>query len=893
MTTKPNFEFEKWDQDLAFLMQCLQETLVDLGEGDLARTVPWTATHNAPDSLSERAVQIYSLAFQLLNMAEENTANQARRHGDTADGRRSSSNAWHGVIPSLAKFGMSPDEISKLLQTMEVEPTLTAHPTEAKRATVLEHQRSLYLLLLRLENRMYSDAERSLIRDDIKASLERLLRTGEVFIDRPDVASELRNVTHYLSVVFPEVLGLMIRRFQMSWKRSGFTPDRLGVGPVFPGLRFGNWVGGDRDGHALVTASVTAETLQTLRSTAIELQLRQLRLLAGKLSLSGRVHALSEEFKSRINELLKICGPAGQEALDRNPAEPWRQYLNLVVCRIPPVRGIPSSLHYTNKSALVDDLMILSRSLIEVGAIRLAHDDVAPVIQIAHTFGFHLARLDIRQNSRVYSVALNQFIDASGATQKPFADLTPQSRSELIERELLSPRPFVHPSRSVGSEGDEVRATFRVVAEHIRNYGPDGIGSLIVSMTRSLDDLLTVFLLAREAELATFEGSRVASPIPVVPLFETIEDLEKSGEIMTQFARHPTATRPGNVAQDVMIGYSDSNKDGGILASFWSLQQAERRLIQAADAAGLPIRFFHGRGGTISRGAGPTDRFLAALPEGTLRHGIKVTEQGETISQKYANLMTASYNLELLIAGAVYHRAAPVTSAPLDELSSVMDRLSKTSFRHYRALVETDGFVEFFRAATPVDILELSKIGSRPTRRTGMSSLEDLRAIPWVFAWSQSRFFVTGWYGVGTALEQIKNDDPVAWKLLCEWVGKWPPAYYLFTNIETMLYSASREMMELYATLYGNDGKRVLLMNAITGEFSRTKAYVAELLPTEFALRRPRMAKTLALREPPLEDLHKTQVAMLSSWRTSQQKEILASLLLVTHAIAGGLRTTG
>lgn len=896
MQASENFEFDKWDRDLAFLMECLQETLRDLGEGDLAPIVPWTAGRRIPDSLSERAVQVYSLAFQLLNMAEENTANQARRHADSADKRRSGTNAWHGVIPGLAGLGMTAAQISNLLARMTIEPTLTAHPTESKRATVLEHHRLLYLLLIRLENTMYSEPERVLIRNDIKAALERLLRTGEVFIDRPDVASELRNVTHYLSIVFPEVITLMIRRFQQAWKRQGFDLDALASGPVLPGLCFGEWVGGDRDGHALVTAKVTAETLITLRERAIDLQLRQIRALAARLSLSERLHKLSDEFKHRRDELAEICGSAGTEALDRNPGEPWRQYLNLVVLRIPPVQPPLSSLHYRSAAEFVSDLTILSRSLLEIGANRLAHEDVAPAIQIAHTFGFHLARLDIRQNSRFYGLALAQFVDASGTSTDAFLNLDPEKRTALIENELRSPRPFVHPSRSVGLEGDEARATLQVVAEHIAHFGTEGIGSLIVSMTRSVDDLLTVHLLAREADLATFSGDRLNCPIPTVPLFETIEDLEQSPEIMAGFAEHIGAKKSlgtSAIVQDVMIGYSDSNKDGGILASFWNLQQAERRLLEATDASGMPIRFFHGRGGTISRGAGPTDRFLAALPKGTLRHGIKVTEQGETISQKYANLMTASYNLEILIAGSVYYSACHADPLPLDALSAIMDRLSELSFEHYRGLVEREGFVDFFRAVTPVDVLELSKIGSRPSRRTGLSSLDDLRAIPWVFAWSQSRFFVTGWYGVGSALSDLRNENPQGWKTLCDSVKNWAPAYYLFTNVETMIHSASAEIMTLYSSLYTDDIRRAALMEAILSEFTRTKELIGELLPTKFAERRPRMYKTLALREPPLEDLHKTQVELLGRWRVSQKQEDLAPLLLVTHAIASGLRTTG
>jgi phosphoenolpyruvate carboxylase len=285
---------------------------------------------------------------------------------------------------------------------------------------------------------------------------------------------------------------------------------------------------------------------------------------------------------------------------------------------------------------------------------------------------------------------------------------------------------------------------------------------------------------------------------------------------------------------------------------------------------------------------------MAALPPGALANGFKVTEQGETVSQKYANLMTASYNVELLFAGALTHALPTAVSAPVHELAMVMTRLAEWSREAYQALVQEEGFVAFFREATPVDTIEQSKIGSRPSRRTGAASLEDLRAIPWVFAWNQSRFFLSGWYGVGRALERLRQSDPKAWELLSAWSREWAPAHYLFTNVETMVHSASVEMMELYGSLVVDTECRERFMNLIRGEYSRTRECLEALITQPFAQRRPRMHKTLSLREPPLVDLHRTQVALLRTWRANRADEqVLSQLLLVTNAIAGGLRTTG
>ncbi|MEY4667854.1 MAG: hypothetical protein RL518_553 [Pseudomonadota bacterium] len=889
------FEFAKWDKDLSFLIECLSETLRELGEPELARIVPWSSDRKEVDCLGRDGVRVYSLAFQILNTVEENTANQARRRDDSKATRHVEGGRWRAVLPAL-KGQMSGQAIREIFEKVRVCPTLTAHPTEAKRATVLQHYRDLYLLQVRLENQMYSSSERELMREEVKAHLERIFRTGEVFIHRPDVFSELQNVIHYLSEVFPKVITLMVKRFCIAWKREGLECDLFADRPVFPGLSFGNWVGGDRDGHPFVTADVTRATLLSLRQHALELQRREVRRLAAGLSLADSPNPLPGEFIERFESLKRVCGAQADSAIHRNPAEPFRQYLNLVGMRIPVSATGVEPHSYRDAQELVSDLALLSRTLRSIGAARLAQEDVLPAIQIAHTFGFHLARLDVRQNSAVLERALEQFVNGAKIFDRPLSDLPHEERAAFISEELCRARPFVPHSQSVGPEGDEARKLFSVLAEHVRSYGSDGIGSFIVSMTRSPEDLFTVCLLAREGELLEFVEGEVVTPLQIVPLFETIDDLERSHHVLGDFLRHPVIARSLNAKmtpQDVMIGYSDSNKDGGILASFWSLQCAQERLLSLANELSRPLRFFHGRGGTISRGAGPTDRFLASLPNGALAHGMKLTEQGETISQKYANLLTASYNLEVLLAGSLKHGALQCERAPSDAARQVVRTISDVSFGTYRDLISRRDFVSFFRAVTPVDVIEQSKIGSRPTRRSGASSLDDLRAIPWVFAWNQSRFLLSGWYGVGRALDHLCLNDPEGWNTLRSEVQSRGPLAYLFLNIETSLHSAHEEIMTLYASLCAEQGLRESFMRDILNEFRRSRELVALLLGGAFSERRPRMFKTLSLREPPLADLHRRQVQLLTEWRKGSSPEVLEELLLVTNAIAGGLRTTG
>jgi phosphoenolpyruvate carboxylase len=889
------FEFYKWDKDLAFLIECLTETLQDLGEPQLAELVPWVSKGEIVQKLSPKAVQVYSLAFQILNSVEENTANQARRRVDTSSGAKVERGRWSEVLPSLLEDS-TVEEFVAQLQTITCCPTLTAHPTEAKRATVLEHYRNLYLLQVRLENSMYSSTERESIREEIKANLERILRTGGVFVNRPDVFSELRNVTHFLAEVFPLVVSLMVKRFIHACRRAGVSVSAFGDGPVFPGLSFGNWVGGDRDGHPFVTAEVTRSALYTLRQHALDLQRSAVRKLAGSLSIAGEAQELPKEFLSRFEELKTICGAHSIGAVQRNPSEPWRQFLNLVDIRIPDLATVSEAWHYASAAELVSDLSLVARSLRSIGAERLAVEDLYPAIQIAHTFGFHLAAIDIRQNSAVIEKALAQLVDASHIGGDSWVSLSREQRSARILSELESARPFSGSSHDLGPEAAELRAVFAVLSQYRAHCGGRGLGSFIVSMTRSPEDLFSVALLAREGGFAHVQDGGLVCPISIVPLFETIDDLARSGEVMRSFFENPTmahSRRHLGGAQDVMIGYSDSNKDGGILASFWGLQRAQEDLLAIAEMFNVPLRFFHGRGGTISRGAGPTDRFLGALPKGSLAHGVKVTEQGETISQKYANLLTASYNLEVLLAGALRHGAGRSQARASEELRLLLEHLAKTSAQVYRDLITRDGFVTFFRQATPVDVIEASKIGSRPSRRTGAHSLEDLRAIPWVFAWNQSRFLLSGWYGVGTALAGLRTTNAASWEYFRGHVMEWAPSSYLFLNIETSLHSASAEIMKLYADLCDDSVLRDSFMGDVLLEFSRTRETVAELLGGAFSERRPRMCKTLSLREPPLRDLHRSQVSLLKEWRGSKDASVLEHLLLVTNAIASGLRTTG
>jgi phosphoenolpyruvate carboxylase len=937
----------KIDEDLAFVMGCLREVLVDLGEPQLASFVPWTQQANgAPgDGAGEEAAaqefparlgQVYATAFQLLNLIEENVSAQVRRAREKLAGIAAEPGLWGANLLRLAETGLTAKDIAAGLAGIVVEPVLTAHPTEAKRATTLEQHRRLFRLLQTREDPRQTPMELADLREEIKVTLERLWRTGEILLRKPEVAAERRNLMYYFREVFPRALPELDLRLRQAWQATGFDPALLGNGRALPRLRFGTWVGGDRDGHPLVTAETTRETLAELRGGGLQVIRRQLDHLAGRLCLSHHVQSPHASFSSRLTRLIADAGESGEAILHEFPEEPWKQYVRLLITKLPPAGDAPPAPHtYERAAELIQDLEHLYDSVTAVGAGRIAQRDVLPVLRAVDAFGFHLAALDIRQNSAFHDRAVGQLMTLAGYPGDEFAVWPEERRLEFVEQELCSSRPFAHFAASAGPEADAVLSCYRTLVQSYNAHGPGGLGALIVSMTRQLSDLLVVYLLAREAGLARNTAGGLVCLLPVTPLFETAEDLERAPGIMRAFLAHPVTRRsleaegadagahhapdnrppkraasgqplpaPAALVQQVMIGYSDSNKESGILASQWALHRAQSALAALAGEAGVRIRFFHGRGGTISRGAGPTHRFLDALPAGTVNGDLRLTEQGETIAQKYANCVTANFNLELLLAGTAATSLRPATgaSAPVPgHIVATVDLLVEASREAYEGLLQADGFMEFYSQATPIDALELSSIGSRPARRTGRRTLADLRAIPWVFSWNQARFYLPGWYGVGYALRHLQRADPKAFENLQDYLrGGWPFLRYVLMNVETNLASTDQRIMTDYAGLVPNVEVRTRFLDRIMGEIELTREMLALCFDRPTMNRRPRAAKTLALRADALRILHREQIDLLGRWRASQAandeaaaKRMLPELLLSVNAIASGLRTTG
>jgi len=904
--------FDKIDADISFLIGCFSEVLEELGEKEIANALPWqkdsearSASQSTTQDEVEKELQILSIGYHLLNIVEENAAAQARRERENKFGVLHEPGLWGSGLKKLIKSDYSADQIAETLNALTVEIVLTAHPTEAKRPPVLRQHRALYKEYSRLEYPQWTKSEQANIRGKIKVILERLWRTGEMYLEKPNVETEMEHILDYFIMVFPLAIKKLRRRIEVAWEEIGLQPESLPNGIPGPSLKFGNWVGGDRDGHPFVTPEITKDVLLRTRQHAIDIVRQRLQELLDNITLSDLFQTPPTLLMAAIERENLSHFPRKESALPYKH-EPWRRYVYLLLQKLNGETD-PDTKSYARPEELAADLEILRDSLNAVGAERLTEAEVDPILLHLNCFGFHLAALDIRQNSAYHAKAVSQMLEAAGLEDWDFASWDSEKKNRFLEKELTSLRPLVPRNSSLGDEAANVLGYFQIVADHINQFGPEGIGNFIVSMTESSSDLVVLYLFAREVGLLHVVDGNIECDIPIVPLFETLSDLEDSPQIMREFLAFPIAKNTLRVKngvipiQEVMVGYSDSNKDAGIFASHWGLHCAQKNLDAVGRENNIHITFFHGRGGTFSRGAGPIHRFLESLPSGSLHGMIRMTEQGEVIAQKFGNLPMAVFNLELLLAGAATTALEHKETVEEDErYLDICNRLGLWSSEAYRALLVSDDFLEFWSNATPIDALEKSFIGSRPARRTGKRTVEDLRAIPWVFSWTQARFYLTGWFGIGSALNKLKTEAPEDYQYLKDHRSTSSFVEYVIFNSETSLASADIAIMEEYSTLVENEEIRKSQLARIVDEHDLTEKMMDDFFDANRAVRRPRMVKTLDMRAEGLRRLHTHQIQLLRQWREltkdgkiQEAETLFPTVLLSINAIAGAQRTTG
>ncbi len=847
-------------------------------------------------------LETWGIWFQLLNIAEENTAMRRRRLLESEIGLENVSGTFAHVFWQARENHVPADEMQALFNRAHICPTITAHPTEAKRITVLQIHRRIYVLLYRLEATRWTERERRKFIDALRDEIDLLWLTGELRLEKPTVQQEVAWGAHFFDQTLFERVPEMLER--LKWALARAYPEHHFYIPGF--FQFGSWVGGDRDGNPFVTNAVTQEALLKNQRQAVAHYIRSLEALLGKLSVSDRAVRCAPMFDERLRELLESCDEHG-EIVARNPGEIFRQF---VACMLLRMRGTfdtggshYNAIRYHTADQFIADLKTLVRGLVDGRCENLANALVTPLLQKAEAFRFRTARLDLRENSMVVNHCLAAIWKAMHGDVAP-PQMGDAAWRDWIASELDGPPVDLPTFTNLDDTATTTLGLLQRVAALRETLDREALGCFILSMTRSAADILGVYLLARYAGLFATGKDGAYCVLPIVPLFETIDDLAHSPEIMETLLAHPLVRR--SVAhqakvQEVMIGYSDSNKDGGYLTANWALARAQEQLTAVGRRCGIPIVFFHGRGGSVSRGGAPTGKAIAAQPAGSVHGRMRITEQGEVVSSKYANEGTAQYQMELLAASVFQHTLRSMDEAALKpnrRFDEALARLSEIGFAHYRAFAETEGLVTYYRAASPVDELARMNIGSRPARRFGAETLGDLRAIPWVFAWTQNRHLVPSWYGVGTALCRFAEERGRAGEVLIGQLFEESRLFRLIIDeVEKMLALVDMDVAQGYAELVADEAVRRAVFALIEAEYALTVGQVLKITGEDnLCVRFRKFSRKLNRRVAVLKQAGLQQVMLVRQLRESERGDdldALIPLLLSINCVSAGLGWTG
>ncbi|MEY4762229.1 MAG: hypothetical protein RLZZ200_2085 [Pseudomonadota bacterium] len=843
------------------------------GLGDAAALGRGLDALSLDDTLS--FVRGFMLFSMLANLAEDRQGglNEAGQDLGTA-------------LERLAKEGITREAAAQLLDAARIVPVLTAHPTEVARKSMLDHRNRIASLMRLRDAGQVETPNGDLVEQAILRQIALLWQTRPLRRERITVADEVDIALSYLREVFLPVLP----RLYAHWER--LLPQRPGCF-----LRLGSWIGGDRDGNPNVTASSLAGALRSSAQAALGSYLEQLHALGAELSLSS-------ELASPTPEVLALAEASG----DTHPArsdEPYRRAISGIYARTaatyeqivgdaPARRPSVAGAAYASPRELRHDLAAIARSLGSSGDGLLASGGaLGRLIRTIEACGFHLATLDLRQNSDVHARVVGELLQVAGV-EPDYGALDESARVALLQQELRSNRllgsPFADYSDETRSELDIVRAA---ATAHGR-FGPECITTYIISKCESLSDLLEVLVMLKEAGLYR-ASDPAAAAISVVPLFETIGDLERAPDILRAWLELPesgaAAHRRGH--QEVMVGYSDSNKDGGYLTSVWSLHQATRALSAVTDEAGLRLQVFHGRGGSVGRGGGPAFAAIRAQPSHTVQGRIRITEQGEVIAAKYGTPESAAANLEAMTAATLLASLEPpaMPAADLERFAGAVSGISRDAFTAYRALVYgTEGFKTFFRQMTPLLEIATLKIGSRPASRTKSDRIEDLRAIPWVFSWAQARVMLPGWYGAGNALAAFKDRG-----LLREMAASWPFFRATLDNMEMVLAKSDLAIARRYLTLVKDPAMATTYFGQIESAWQSTHDTLLDITGQSRLLeKQPALDASIRLRLPYIEPLNLLQVELLKRHRAGEDDaRIVEGIQLSINAVATALRNSG
>ena len=866
---------------------------LDAPVAELAQALEGIELEHASD-----LVRAFSTYFQAVNLAERVHRIRRRRDYERA-GAAPQPGGLRDVLRGLAQQGVSREELWALLPRLHVEPVFTAHPTEAVRRALLKKEREIVACLVGDIDRSRTPAERRADRERIRLALTTSWQTAEAPSAKPSVADEFQHVGYYLSDVLYRVLPVFFEVFEDALRQEYGDADGREV-RVPDLLGFGSWVGGDMDGNPNVGADTITATLAGQRALVLAAYRRDLLALGEALSQSITRVGVSDTVLARIEFYRETMPEAAAKLRPRHADMPYRKLLTFIFERLwatqhEEATGYADAAEFEADIALIEDSLHANRGEHAGGfAVRRLRRRAA-------CFGFHLASLDLRQDSATHDAAIAALLDDADWSSRSV-----EARTQRLHRLLQGDETTATPGNETSQSTLEV---FRAVAALRPRYGERAFGPYIISMSRSAADALSVLALARIAGCveARADGQRVV-PLDIAPLFETVDDLDAAADTLRALFADPLyrqhlAAR-GN-RQVVMLGYSDSAKDGGLLASRWALQQTQVALTALARDSGVQIAFFHGRGGSISRGGGKTERAVIAMPRGSVDGYLRLTEQGEVIHRKYGIRAIALRNLEQATGAVLRATLRPRVAEPREERwRAIASALASDARAYYRALVHDDAeFPAYFRAATPIDVIERLRIGSRPSKRAGgvgvvrPPGIASLRAIPWVFAWAQNRSGLTAWYGVGTALQRALQQ--YGRDTLAEMARDWPFFSTLVDDVEMVLAKSDLGIFERYSLLASQLPQGDLHARfhpGIVAEFERTRDAVfaikgrRELLADD-----PRLRQSIRLRNPYVDPISMLQVDLLARWRAggSEDDAVLQSLIATVNGIAAGIQNTG
>ena len=848
----------------------------------------------------EQAVQViraFSYFSHLANIAEDIHHIRRTRSHDLA-GAPPRPGTIACALASAAEAGLSPADLARFFNDAEVSPVMTAHPTEVRRKSTMDREMAVAEILDRRERGERTPDENKETDDSLARAILILWQTNLLRQTRLKVKDEVTNGLAYYDYTFLRELPRLYANLE---DRLAELVPGADLPDIASFLRIGSWIGGDRDGNPFVDANVMRTTLQSQSAHVLQFYLDELGKLWGELSLSTIIVSVSDA--------LLALADKGSDRLDANDVEPYRRAINHIMARLVATRraingiGLPGGKEggdaepYATSADLLADLDVIHHSLFTNGSARLTRGRIRMLRRAVDCFGFNLASLDMRQNSNVHTATLDELFSAV-APDTGYLEMNEQERIQLLHRELATYRPLVRRNWTYSEQTTSELAILDAAKASHDHYGKKAIVTSIVSNTRGVADLLGLAVLLKEAGLVTPEGE---SAINVVPLFETIADLRNSVKIMDELLAIPEYRRlvdSRGGMQEVMIGYSDSNKDGGYITSGWELHKAELGLVELCGRHGVRLRLFHGRGGTVGRGGGPSYDAILAQPPGSVNGQIRVTEQGETISSKYTHAEVGRRNLEILAAASLEAsllrpREEPVPPAYFE----VMEALSGQAFTAYRELVyETPDFDAYFRASTVINEISTLNIGSRPASRKQSDEISDLRAIPWVFSWSQSRVMLPGWYGFGTAVKSWLASHPKdGLTLLRDMYGNWPFFRTLLSNMDMVLAKTNIAIASRYSRLVPDEALREQVFGRIREERRASISILLEILESgELLSSNPLLARSIQNRFPYVDPLNHLQVELLRAHREGNSNpKVLRGLLLTINGISAGLRNSG